>query len=268
MAGPRATAEEIRVAHKVYREALGLLLETGPPFLVGGAYALAHYTGIERFTKDLDVFIRREDVDRFLDQLGGAGFRTERTFKHWLAKAYGGDDFLDLIYSSGNGMAPVDDGWFEHGVAGEVLGHRVKLVPPEEMIWSKALIQERERFDGADVAHLLRATAETLDWPRLALRFGAHWRVLYSHLVLFGFIYPGERTRVPGWVMRELTDRLRNEEERSAPGTMLCQGTFLSREQYLEDIQRRGFKDARLEPTGQMSEKDIEHWTAAINKIP
>ena len=30
------------------------------------------------------------------------------------------------------------------------------VVPAEEMIWSKAFIQERERFDGADIHHLLR----------------------------------------------------------------------------------------------------------------
>ena len=28
------------------------------PFLVGGAYAFARYTGIERHTKDFDVFVR------------------------------------------------------------------------------------------------------------------------------------------------------------------------------------------------------------------
>ena len=60
---------------------------------------------------------------------------------------------------------------------------------------------ERERYDGADVAHLLRAHGDRLDWPRLLRRFGPHWRVLLSHLVLFGFIYPGERALVPAWVM-------------------------------------------------------------------
>src|SRR5437762_2369474 len=38
-----------------YRQAVRLLNEGGVPFLVGGAYALAHYTGIVRHTKDFDV---------------------------------------------------------------------------------------------------------------------------------------------------------------------------------------------------------------------
>src|SRR3954467_348211 len=36
-----------------YCYALGTMKESGIPFLVGGAYALARYTGIERHTKDL-----------------------------------------------------------------------------------------------------------------------------------------------------------------------------------------------------------------------
>ena len=56
------------------------------------------------------------------------------------------------------------------------------LSPPEEMIWSKAFVQERERYDGADVIHLLRELGPTLDWPRLLMRFGDRWRVLLSFI--------------------------------------------------------------------------------------
>lgn len=266
MADPRTTAEEVRAAHEVYRGALARLLQTGIPFLVGGAYAFARYTGIERFTKDFDVFVRLADVEGLLSVLRDAGFRTERTFKHWLAKAYAGDDFLDLIYSSGNGMVRVDDSWFEHAVIGQVLGHPVKLVAPEEMVWSKSFIQERERFDGADVAHLLRATAESLDWTRLVARFGPYWRVLYSHLVLFGFIYPSERARIPIWVMEQLAERLASELRTSPSSEPVCQGTILSREQYLTDVDRWGYIDARVFPRGHMSPEETAAWTAAIGQ--
>src|SRR5207302_251148 len=95
---------------------------------------------------------------------------------------------LDAFRFYRHALAVVNDAWFEHAVAGEALGRRVRLVPPEEMIWQKAYIMERERFDGADVLHLLRARGRRLDWPRLLARFGPHWRVLLSHLVLFGFV--------------------------------------------------------------------------------
>jgi hypothetical protein len=53
------------------------------------------------------------------------------------------------------------------------LGWRVNVMAPEEMIWMKAFIQERERYDGADIAHLIRSCVEALDWRHLRARFGA-----------------------------------------------------------------------------------------------
>jgi hypothetical protein len=265
MPAPRATAEEIRVAQNVYREALARMVRSGIPFLVGGAFAFARYTGIERYTKDFDVFVREEEADRLLGLLADAGFRTERTFTHWLAKAYVGDDFIDVIYSSGNGVARVDADWFRYGVEAEVLGTAVRIVAPEEMIWSKSFIMERERYDGADVAHLLRASAHTLDWSRLVERFGAYWRVLFSHLVLFGFVYPSERGRIPVRVMEQLTERLASELRTSPPGEPVCQGTILSREQYLADIRRWGYQDARVFPLGHLTPAETAAWTEAID---
>jgi hypothetical protein len=251
-------------ARAFYRRAIRTLREARLPFLIGGAYALAFYTGIVRYTKDLDVFVRPEDARRTLDLLAEVGCRTELTYPHWLGKAYQGADFVDVIFSSGNGVVRVDDAWFMHAPTGEVLGEPVRLCPGEEMIWSKSYILERERYDGADINHLLWALGADLDWPRLLERFGAHWRVLLSHLVLFGFAYPGERTRVPDWVMQDLLRRL-EEEQHTPPERRVCQGTLLSREQYLIDVQEWGYEDARLAPRGPMTAADIGHWTAAIN---
>ena len=47
----------------VYRKALEALGHAGVEFLIGGAYALAPYTNVVRDTKDLDVFLRREDCE-------------------------------------------------------------------------------------------------------------------------------------------------------------------------------------------------------------
>jgi hypothetical protein len=249
-----------------YQRTLSALNAAQVPFLVGGAYALARYTGVVRHTKDLDVFVRRSDCPRLLRALTRAGCRTDLAFPHWLAKAFCGDDYVDVIFSSGNGVAAVDDGWFVHAVPDEVLDIPVRLCPVEEMIWSKAFIMERERFDGADVVHLLRARAEDLDWPRLLGRFDAQWRVLLTHLILFGFVYPGERARIPTAVLRELLGRLEGELDRSAPDERICQGTVLSRAQYRPDIQQWGYRDARRWPEGNMTSDEIALWTAAIDE--
>src|SRR5215831_2986459 len=102
-----------------YQRSLRLMAGSDIPFLLGGAYALAHYTGIVRHTKDLDLFVRPADARRALEVFARAGYRTELTFPHWLAKAFHGNDFIDVIFNSGNGHCAVDDGWFEHAVEAE-----------------------------------------------------------------------------------------------------------------------------------------------------
>lgn len=52
-----------------YCHTLTALIEAGVPFLVGGAYALQRYTGVERHTKDLDVCLREADCQAALDVL-------------------------------------------------------------------------------------------------------------------------------------------------------------------------------------------------------
>jgi hypothetical protein len=271
--GPISSRDQAPTSHPLlteaeafYSQGLVTLRDSGVPFLVGGAYALGCYTGIPPRTRDLDVFVRREDCKRALEVLADAGCETELTFPHWLGKASCGQDYIDVIFSSGNGIANVDDVWFEHAPDEHVLGLRIKLCPPEEMIWQKAFIMEYDRFDGADVAHLFRARGQSLDWARLLSRFGPHWRVLLSHVLLFGFIYPGERSKIPDRLIDELLGRLGSDRD-SPPGTdRLCQGTLLSRARYLIDLERWGYRDARLVPQGRMTEADIAHWTAAIDQ--
>jgi hypothetical protein len=246
---------------RFYRHALSILSKAGIPHLVGGAYAFARYTGIERHTKDFDIFIRRDDFPRAESAFQSAGYDTELTFPHWLGKAYKGEDFVDLIFSAGNGVARVDDRWFEFAVREKVFDVDVELIPAEEMIWSKGLIMERERFDGADVAHVIRATGEKLDWKRLIERFGPYWRTLLAHLILFTFIYPGERSKVPFDVLDSLLKRAREEKDDAL--NKVCNGTIISRQQYLKDIDEWGYKDARRED-GLMSDQDIQRWTAGI----
>jgi hypothetical protein len=251
---------------QLYRNALEMLNRSGVPYLVGGTYAFQYYAGISRMTKDFDMFARPRDLKRVLDVLQRAGFKTEVAYTHWLAKAYHGDKFIDVIYSSGNGVAEVDDEWFAHAVDEDVLGVPVKLCAAEEMIWSKAMIMERERYDGADVAHLLRHCSGLVNWERLVRRFGNNWRILLSHLVLFGFIYPGERALVPSGVIKDLVNRLTAELDVPTRDSKVCQGTLLSRAQYLVDVGEWGYEDARLAPRGAMSEEQIAEWTAAIDK--
>ena len=255
---------EPRVA-EFYRQALRALNDADIPFLVGGAFAHACYTGIRRSTKDLDLFIRREDYERIAQVMQQHGWRVEMSYPHWLAKVYDGPEFIDLIFNSGNGLTPVDERWFTNNCEADILGVPVRIANVEDGLLSKAFIMERERYDGGDIAHLLQVNAERLDWPMLLERFGAHWRVLLAHLILFGYIYPGERHRIPAWVMAHLMERMAEQiREVPAVDAKICAGTLLSREQYLHDVKRLGYMDGRLTRASSMTPEDVAVWTEAI----
>jgi hypothetical protein len=225
-------------------EALRALARSPVPFLVAGAYALFEYTGIYRDTKDLDLFVRARDLDGAFRALEAAGFRTELTDRSWIGKAWRGKWYVDLIFSSGNGVAVVDDAWFENARPGRVMDVAVLLAPPEEIIWSKSFVLERERYDGADVNHLLHHCGRSLDWRRLLARFDRYWEVLLSHLMLFRFAYPGSTEVVPDWVMGELLGRAAALREHPRAPDTICRGNLISRVQYQHDLDR-GLGDGR-----------------------
>jgi hypothetical protein len=243
-----------------------LLDDAGVETLIGGAYALATHAGVVRHTKDFDLFLRRRDLARACEAFESSGYRTEAVFPHWLTKAFlpRSDAFVDIIYGSGNGLCAVDEEWFAHAVRADEFGRPARLVPPEEVIWTKSFVQERERFDGADIAHVLLRRARELDWPRLLRRFAGHEPILLAHLIVFRHVFPGARDTIPRDVMDHLT-RAADAPQPADP--KLCRGTLLSRAQYLPDIREDSYLDARLPPFGTMKPEDVAHWTAAIGTI-
>jgi hypothetical protein len=238
-------------AERFYAEALRGLVRSRVPFMIGGAYALRVYAGIVRHTKDLDVFCARRDCGRILRVLSRFGDRVERHDPTWIVKVFRGDLFIDVIYGSGNGICHVDAQWFAYARAARLLGSRVRLIPPEEMIWSKAFVQDRYRFDGADIAHILRRRGRTLDWRRLLDRMRPEWEILLAHLINVRFIYPAERDIVPDWVLHELLARLEQDqslaERGRAPSAPVCRGTLLTPYDYVPDVTAWGYADARAD---------------------
>jgi hypothetical protein len=250
-----------------YSHVIEALEEEEISFLLGGAFAFEVYTDIGGRTKDLDLFLRPADVRKTMTAMQRHGYETEVKADHWLAKIMLGNDFVDVVFGSGNGLAVVDDGWFENARPAEVLGHEVRLIPIEEMLWSKSFIMERERYDGADVAHLIRVAGRTLDWRRLVDRFDGFGPVLLAHLILYDLSYPSERGRIPDWVRNELLDRARRGDvDPDLIENQVCYGTILSRSQYLPDVEGLGYRDGRVRPYGNLTQADVDSETARMRK--
>jgi hypothetical protein len=254
-------------AELFYKDVLSALYEKRARYLVGGSVAMAYYMHLARLPKDLDLFVCRQDCTRILSIVEERGYTTRVIHPHWLAKAYKDDLFIDFIFCSGNGLSQVDSSWFDYAVDKVLFGVPVKLCTPEDILWSKAFVMDRERFDGADIAHLLHECGQEFNWPWLLARFGIHWRVLLAHLLLLEFIYPGKRI-VPEWARRLLLKKAQWASCCPPEGQPVCQGTLLSRDQYLCDVEVFGYLDGRLSPTGKMTGEQISQYTAAFRKDP
>ncbi|GHC63761.1 nucleotidyltransferase family protein [Limoniibacter endophyticus] len=243
-AEPTLKGEEAKI---FVQEAIAELSRSEIPHLLAGTYAVSAYTGIVRPTKDLDIFCKAGDYARILAYFKEKGYSIEIEDDRWLGKVFKGPHFFDVIFASSNGTMPVGDEWFTHAREIEMYGHKLWIVGPTELIWSKAFIQLRHRYDGADIVHVILKAHDQIDWERLLAHMEVHWEVLLMHLMNFRWIYPTERDRVPAWLLDELLDRVRAQRELPPPQMKVCRGRMFSRIDYDIDVKEWGFADVGAE---------------------
>jgi hypothetical protein len=191
----------------LFREVLTALNSGQIPYAVSGAFALHQHTGIWRFTKDLDVFLTPEVSPRALRLLSQHNYICEVCDPVWLAKAHRDDFFVDLITGMSNGVITVDDSWIERSQPADIVGVSTLVLGPEELIASKLFVTRRERFDGADIAHVIYGTKGKMDWDRIMAICGEHWEMLLWSLILFRYVYPAQSEYVPFSVWSDLLTR-------------------------------------------------------------
>ena len=75
---------------------------------------------------------------------------------------------------------------------------------PEELIWCKLYVLQRDRCDWPDIFNLLYAVGAGLDWSRLFERVGADAPLLLAALGVFGWLCPGRLAQFP----QSVQDRL------------------------------------------------------------
>ncbi len=230
----------------IFGRGLRALNKASVAYMIGGAFAKHAYTCVWRNTKDLDIFLKPEDLKLALDTLAGVGFETEIEFKHWLAKARQDPYFIDLIFGTGHGQLTIDGSWFAHSRPIELAGVQSHLIPPEELLVSKVYVAERYRFDGADVLHLIERTQGQLDWQRILNLLEDNRQLLLVYLILFDFVYPGRSEYLPRDLMRQLFEEVGRPESQD---NHAFRGTLLDPFSYVVDIEDWGYEDRRnLEP--------------------
>jgi hypothetical protein len=223
----------------MFVEVLSLFSAHRIPFAVSGAFALHQHTGIWRDTKDLDLFLAHNDIPKALAALSSEGFETEICDPVWLCKARRGEFFVDLITGMSNAVITVERDWIERASNAEILGVPVKVLAAEELIASKVFVTRRERFDGADIVHVIHGTAGKLDWTRILDLIGEHWMVLLWALVLYQYVYPAQSQFVPRRLWDDLLSRLRNELDHPDPNAAF-RGSLIDEMMFAIDIKEWG----------------------------
>jgi len=224
---------------RLFREVLELMNASKIPYVVSGAFALGQHTGIWRNTKDLDLFLAPEDIPAALDKLKEAGLETEVCDPVWLAKAHSGDFFVDLITGMSNAVITVDRSWIDRGSPAEVIGVPSRVLGPEELIASKLFVTRRERFDGADIVHVIHGTQGRLDWDRVLSIVGEHWMIVLWAMILFQYTYPAHCNYIPRKVWDDLLGRLRGELDSPNPRAHF-RGSLIDENMFAIDVHEWG----------------------------
>jgi len=219
----------------LFREVLTLLEEKRVPYAVAGAFALRQHTGIYRDTKDLDLFLTSTNACAALKLLEAEGFLCETCDPICLHKAHRNGFFVDLITGMSNAAIVVEDSWIERSKPAVVSEVRTRVLAPEELLASKIFVTRRERFDGADIAHIIYGTEGRLDWPRILQLVGENWEMLFWALVFFRYSYPAQTHFVPAELWQQMIRRFEDVVSRPDPAARF-RGSLVDDKMFAIDV--------------------------------
>jgi hypothetical protein len=227
---------------RLFQEVLRLMNDRRIPYVVSGAFALQKHTGIWRDTKDLDLFVPGEHAATALQALAEDGFETAVPDPVWLAKAHRCDYYVDLITGMSNAVILVDQSWVDRGAPYDIVGIPSHVLGAEELLASKLFVTRRERFDGADTAHIIHGTKGNLDWPRILQLVGENWEVLLWTLILFRYCYPAHTDYVPHHIWDDLLTRFQYELAHHNPDAPF-RGSLIDDKMFAIDVNEWGMHD-------------------------
>ena len=251
----------------LFCEVLEHLNRSGVPYVVSGAFALQKHTGIWRDTKDLDLFLPAEAVQEALRHLQEEGFQTEVRDPVWLAKAHRDGFFVDLITGMSNAAITVDPSWIDRGSDTVILGVPTKVLAAEELLASKLFVNFRERFDGADIVHIIYGTQGKLDWSRVLSLVGEHWELLLWELVLFRYVYPAKQHYIPREVWTCLLGRLLDELN-SPSAAAPFRGSLIDEKMFSIDVKEWGMENLLKQLRDRREPKIAEEMQTPLVQTP
>jgi hypothetical protein len=227
---------------RLFHEVLALFESEHIHYAVAGAFALREHTGICRETKDLDLVLTPDSGRAALACLRRHGFEYEIADPVWLYKAHRDSFFVDLILGMSNAVLMVDDSWIERASPAVIQEVETRVLAAEELLASKLFVTRRERFDGADIAHIIYRKRGKLDWDRVLSLIGSNWEILFWALVLFRYVYPAQTMYVPETVWSQLIARFHDAVFHPAPGAKF-RGSLIDDKMFAIDVKDWGLEN-------------------------
>lgn len=207
----------------VFQEALTAFNEAGLPYVIGGAFAVYHYTGTWRNTNDMDVYVERIHVPSAVLILTESGFQDagqqaagDRT---WIYHGTKHKILVDVIWGAPNGVMRVTEDIHKRGSEGTFLGIPTRFIPADDLVLAKIYTMNQHRCDWPDVIRIIRACHEQFDWRYVLDAMGENWPVLLSFIILFDWLYPNHADCIPMRV-RQILIRRKSEEPMPLGGSI------------------------------------------------
>jgi hypothetical protein len=192
---------------EVFMSGVNAMEESGVPFLLAGALALATYTGHWRNTKDVDVIVGECDRERAVAALRGVGFEDyfeqQAYDRSWIFRGFKDGVLFDVIWALPNHRVGIDEAWFAHATPVCLRGRKLRTAPAEEIVRVKLYVMQRERCDWVDVLNVMAAWVERIDWARLVERMGRDLPLLQGALAIFNWMCPGRAQALPAWLREQ-----------------------------------------------------------------
>ena len=195
-----------------YRVAIRAIRDAGIPFLLGGGFAGATFTGRWRDTKDIDFYVHPQDRQATVAALTKAGFEDYfsrlRYDRKWIYRSTRSGMIVDIIWAMANQRAQVDYLWFERAGKVEIRDEKLCVIPMEEFLWCKLYIMQRDHCDWPDIFNLLYKHGPRLDWEHLIKRLDRDTSLLRALITMFGWLCSAAARRLPTSLWRRLKMRL------------------------------------------------------------
>jgi hypothetical protein len=187
-----------------YKSVIDNFRQKGIRFALGGGLAFSEYAKRVRNTKDLDLYVLESEREEAIQCVLSAGFHDYHDEcpydRSWIFRGRQAPVIVDLIWTAPNHRMMVDARWLTRGRDVCIYGSRLKVIPPEELIWAKLFVLQRDRCDWPDLLNILGSIGPMLDWRHLVRRLGPDTTLLGSLLAVHRWLQPDRAARLPAWL--------------------------------------------------------------------